>query len=302
MRTSAALAAALLACAACAAPRTRPGAREFTAADGARLVYDDRGDARGDLPDAGETAVVQVHCWCGDRAFWDAAVPEIAARYRVVAVDLAGHGESGRGRATWTVEGLADDVVDLIEALGLERVILVGHSMGGPLSLLAAPRLGGRLLGIVAVDTLHDVEHVWQAEMMEQWIASLAADWEPTMRQGVASMLPPGADRALAERIAAVACRTDRTAAVALIRDMFALDQAAALAACGVPVRAINAAAVLPIQIPTAVDTNRKYADFEAREMRGVGHYPMLERPAEFNALLMGELARLSAAAPAAGT
>lgn len=269
----------------CAAPRLEPGAHVFTASDRTPIAYEAAG--------RGDTTVVLIHCWCGHKGFWDDAVPALAERYQVIALDLAGHGESGRERQEWTVQRLADDVVELVRAHDLERVILVGHSMGGPVSLLAAPRMPGRVLGIVAVDTLHDVEFQWPEGMIEGWLAGLAADWQGTMRQGVASMLPPDVDPALAERIAADACRTHQPAALALIRDMFALDLPGALSACGVPVRCINAAAELEIQVPTAVETNRKYADFEAREMSGVGHYPMLEKPEQFAILLLEELARL---------
>ena len=49
----------------------------------------------------------------------------------MVAVDLGGHGESGMGREHWTMEAFGDDVAAVVRGLGLERVILVGHSMGG---------------------------------------------------------------------------------------------------------------------------------------------------------------------------
>ena len=72
---------------------------------------------------------------------------------------------------------------------------------------------------------------------------------------------------------------TDRTAAIALLADYNRFDWKSALAAAGAAVRAINAAD----PYLTAVEINRKYGDFDAVLMRGVGHFLMLEKPVEFN-------------------
>ena len=114
------------------------------------ITYDVRG--------TGDTALVFVHCWSCDRTFWKYQLAAFADDYRVAAIDLPGHGESGADRDEWTIAGLGDDVARVVEQLGLRRVILVGHSMGGPVSLEAARRLPGRVLGVIAVDTLHNAE------------------------------------------------------------------------------------------------------------------------------------------------
>jgi pimeloyl-ACP methyl ester carboxylesterase len=67
------------------------------------------------------------------------------------------------------------------------------------------------------------------------------------------------------------------------MRDFPRMDPRALLKEAGVPVRCINAAPAFEFSIPTATDINRKYGDFKAVIMEGVGHYPMLEKPDEFN-------------------
>ena len=76
--------------------------------------------------------------------------------------------------------------------------------------------------------------------------------------------------------------------------DFSNLDPPAMLAAAGVPVRGINAAATETMGLPTAREINRKYADYDAVIMDGVGHYLQLERPDEFNAHLAAILKSMS--------
>ncbi|WP_030234782.1 alpha/beta fold hydrolase [Streptomyces sp. NRRL S-350] len=85
----------------------------------------------------------------GERACdWDPVLPELAPGHRVYALDLRGHGDSGRpGR--YGLEEMRDDVLAFLDALGLDRVDLVGHSMGGAVAYLlaqAAPQRIGRLV------------------------------------------------------------------------------------------------------------------------------------------------------------
>src|SRR5262245_35459020 len=106
---------------------------------------------------AGEPALIFVHGWALDRRIWDDEVKRLSARHRVVALDLAGHGDSGGGRTEWTLAAFGEDVKAVAESVGAKRVVLVGHSMGGPVVLEAARRMPERVSGLILVDTLLDV-------------------------------------------------------------------------------------------------------------------------------------------------
>lgn len=259
--------------------------------DGVPIAYESWG--------SGDAAVVFVHCWACNRDFWRHQVePVAAAGYRVVALDLPGHGGSGAAREEWSLAGLAADVEAVVEELGLERVVLVGHSMGGPVSLETAQRLPGTVVGIACVDTLHDVEFEWPEGMVETMTARLEQDYRAGMESFVPGLFKPDADPAVVEWVIDQAVETTEPhATIALMRAFPAWDPPGALGAAGVPIRCINAA---PGEqgMPTAVETNRKYADFDAVLMEGVGHYPQLERPEEFNRELLAVLEELSAPEP----
>ena len=97
------------------------------APDGVEISYDIRGK--------GDIALVFVHGWACDRSFWREQLDTFAGDYRVVSVDLAGHGQSKADRTTWSVASLGGDVQAVVEKLNLNKVILIGHSLGGPVCL-----------------------------------------------------------------------------------------------------------------------------------------------------------------------
>lgn len=273
----------LLASLAQAAPPVKTGSA--AAPDGVRIVYDDRG--------RGAATLVFVHCWSCDRTFWREQAGVFADRYRVVTLDLAGHGESGKDRKNWTIPGLAGDVRAVVEKLGLKKVILVGHSMGGPVSLEAARLLRGRVAGVIAVDTLHNAEQAMPPKaQLDDMAAKLQADYPKMIEGFMGGMLPPNADPAVRSFVLAKAQAAYQPAVIALMRDFVNVDLKKMFAGAGVPIRAINAKP--PIAPPTALESNRKYADFDAVLMDGVGHFLQLEKPKEFNALLSRFAAELA--------
>ncbi|QIG43073.1 alpha/beta hydrolase [Nocardioides anomalus] len=99
----------------------------------------------------GPTAVL-LHGLLGSAATWAPVTRLLEAELRVVAPDARGHGRSSAPTTGYRYEDLAGDVVGLLDALHLDRPVLVGHSMGGLTALLAATRLGPRLRGLVLVD------------------------------------------------------------------------------------------------------------------------------------------------------
>src|SRR5580700_11041376 len=159
--------------------------------DGARLTFraDDGLEIVGEVRGQGDTALIFLHGWCGDREYWEHQVEVFAADYRVVALDQAGHGESGKGRKAWTADSLAGDVEAVVKALGLKRVILVGHSMGGPVALLAAKRMPKTVVAVIGVDTLQNAEAQMPEEARKRFMEAFEKDFKGTIRAGLSQML-----------------------------------------------------------------------------------------------------------------
>ncbi len=240
------------------------------AEDGVPISYTSEG--------RGEPAIVFIHGWTCDHTHWRFQVPEFRKSFRVIAIDLPGHGASGADRDSWSIEGLGADVAVVVRGLELEKVFLVGHSMGGPVALAAAPKLRGILRGIVAVDSLHNVEFSAPPDVMNRILKRFEDDFEGARTRFMSGFFADR-DSAILKSILEKPAGVDRKAAKLLLADYNRFDWKSALAAARVPVRAINAAD--PYQ--TAVEINRKYGDFDAVLMPGVGHFLMLEKPVEFN-------------------
>jgi pimeloyl-ACP methyl ester carboxylesterase len=278
---------ALLGCTSAPEAPAVPEERRVRSADGLSIAYERAG--------SGEPALLFVHGWCCDRVFWRGPMRELGGERLVAALDLGGHGRSGAQRERWTLAALADDVVAVAQALECERLLLVGHSMGGPVALLAAPRLAPRVAGVIAVESLHDVEFEYPPGFLAEVERSFAADFPGSLEASLRSTLAPGVEPALLEWVYERALGTDRAAALGLLGSLEGFDLEGALASARVPVRCINAGPAGARGLATQRDRNRAYADFDARFLPGVGHFPMLEDPRAFNALLRELVAELGA-------
>ena len=263
------------------------GLHDWSAPDGSRIPYEVAGN-----PDA-DVTVVFVHCWMCDRSFWDRQLPALADRYRTVTLDLPGHGEAPAERDIWTVAAYGEDVAGLIGELGLTDVVLIGHSMGGPVSLRAAALAQDRVLGIVAVDTLHDAEQRFDGEQLQGFIQAFESDFVGTCEQFVQQMITEDGAEEILAHVQEAGCDASRSeVGTALMRDYSSIDMPSWFRDAGVPIRAINATE--PNQ--TRVDVNQKYADFDAELIDGVGHYLHMTRPERFNELMLDAIADIVSA------
>lgn len=248
--------------------------------DGVRIAYTAEGK--------GEPAIVFIHGWTCDQTHWRFQVPEFRKSFRVITIDLPGHGASGADRKSWSIDGLGADVAAVVRGLKLKQVVLVGHSMGGPVALAAAPRLRGILRGIVPVDSVHNVEFALPPDAAERFVKKFEDDFEGAWTRFMSGFFADR-DSKILKSILEKLDGVDRKAAISLLASYNRFDWKAALAGAGVPVRAINAAE--PYQ--TEVKINRKYGNFDAVLMSDAGHFLMLEKPAEFNRHLRSVIDRL---------
>jgi pimeloyl-ACP methyl ester carboxylesterase len=176
-------------------------------------------------------------------------------------------------------------------ALDLHGIVIIGNSLGGPVALEAARRLAGRAIGVVGVDTLHAAEAVFPPEEARSRAAAYRADFPGACAEMVHALFHPGEHLDLQAWALKIMLAMDPEVVARMMEGLAGYDLGVAFRQAGVPIRAINGDLW-----PTGIDANRKLApDFDAVVMKGAGHYPMLERPDEFNRILTDIVNELAA-------
>ncbi len=262
----------------------RPTVGTTRAPDGVEIVFDDAG--------AGDPTLVFVHGWAGNRHHWDQQWDTFSRAHRVVRIDLASHGGSGTERQQWTTRSFAADVVAVIDTLGLQRVILIGHSLGGSVVVAAATAVRDRLVSVIGVDTWSALGSTAPSEDTESSILlpDMRADYQTGAAQFVKLMCGPTASPELLEQITNEVIAIPPHIAVGVLKGVSQggpSELADGLRSLAVPISAISSETFRP-------KDSAALASFGITNvtMPSTGHYLMLERPDEFNAELAVAIAR----------
>ena len=247
--------------------------------DGTPISYESFGSG-------GDPALVFVHGWCCDARYWRAQVPFFSKKYRVVTLDLAGHGHSGMKRTTYTMDAFGEDVRAVTEATGADRVILIGHSMGGSVIAEAARLMPGRIIGLIGVDTLENVEYPLTSEEVKKMVTPLENDFRTGSRKFVEEMFYPQTDPRLREWILSDVSAAPPAVALSAMRGMMTryITGEAAKIFEGIPIPVI---AVNGDLWPIDYEANRRHMlSFDAVVLKKADHFLMMDRPEEFNRAL----------------
>lgn len=218
--------------------------------------------------------VVLVHGLSGSARWWDMTVPALAARYRVYLVDLPGFGSMRRAKGGFVLSEAAGWLSSWMEAVGLERVHLVGHSMGGYISVVLAARRPDLLDRLVLV-----------APAGVPTGRSMFGYLLPLLRVGL--YMAPGFLSVLLRD----ALRTGPLTLLGAAREILAEDVRKYLRGIEAPTLLIwgRQDTLVP---PSGGDVMREeIPSSRLLVLEGAGHVPMFERSAETNAAILAFLA-----------
>lgn len=259
----------------------------YATSDGARVHYKSLGDA------SAKTAVVFIHGWSGDMTAWRAQVPAFDGKARMLFVDLPGHGKSDRPAVAYTMDRFAAAVDAAMRDAGVERALLVGHSMGTPVARQFWRKYPARTLGIAAVDGALR-SYFKDPAQVEAFVARFsAAEYEKTMSGFLESMLAPATPEAVKADVRKMAAGFPQPVAASAMKEMFD------------PAIWTDDAVKIPLLVLVAKGPNwtsdyfayvrTLNPDAEIVEVPGAGHFVMMEKPAETNAALLAFAARAGA-------
>lgn len=248
---------------------------EFATRDGVKLAYERSGN---DGP-----PIVFVHGWACDRSYFEPQVEHFGANHAVVALDLRGHGESDRPEpapGVYSVEEFASDVLAVAADCGFDQPVVVGHSLGGVVTLACAARPGALSAGVM-VDPAPIINEPIKA-FLAQAADSAETDHDTSWRKGfVGGMFLP-TDTVRREEIIEGMTVLPRGIAAAALRAIAEYDGTAALAAVDVPLLSIGSA--MPTNPPD--DFRAACATITIGQTVGAGHFNQLEVPDQVNCMI----------------
>jgi len=239
----------------------------------------------------GPQTLVFVHGWTGSLDMWRLQAPEFAAKgFRVIALDLPGHGRSDAPQIAYTMELFANAVDAVMRDAGVAQAVLVGHSMGSPIVREFYRRHPDKTRALVSVDG--SLRALFKPEDAERILAPYRGAGYTQQLEKFADFMIPADQPALRAEAKAIMTKTPPHVAISAFENMadpanFRED----------PIR-------VPLLCVLATDSHWP-ADYEAFVRRlaprseyrvlgdGVGHFLMLQKPAEFNAILSGFLEEL---------
>jgi pimeloyl-ACP methyl ester carboxylesterase len=244
---------------------------------------------------AAEPALVFIHGWSGDSNYWREQVPQFKNKYTVVTVDLAGHGGTDGNRSDWSMARFGQDVATALAAVPNRQLILVGHAMGGPVAIEATRLLGGRVIGIIGVETFKTIgAPLPSAAQLDAAVKPFEANFIGHTREVVAKyFFAPGADADLAGKVAYDMSLSPPAVAIPAMRAVLGYDFGPTLKEIAVPIVAINSDLGEPIN---ELRIRKVLPKFRAVVIAGDGHFLMMEDPARFNPALEAEVQALLAA------
>jgi len=238
---------------------------------------------------SGEPALVFIHGWSCDSNYWREQVPELAKKYTVVTVDLAGHGGTDGARSDWSMARFGQDVKTALSAVPMDYVMLGCPHYSADQLAEAARLLEGRVIGIIGVDTFKTIgAPVPSKAQVDAIIKPFEADFIGHTRALVSGhFFAKGADPQLVSKIAYDMSLSPPKVAIPALRATLEYDFAEPLKDVTVPIVAINSDLGEPAN---EARIRKVLPKFHAVTLAGDGHFLMMEDPRRFNPALEAEI------------
>ena len=226
-------------------------------------------------------ALVFVHGYSCSSEYWWPQLEYFSKDHTVIAIDIAGHGKSGLNRQEYSMDAFGNDVTSVIEHLDLEEVVLIGHSMGGPVVVKAAKNLGVKARLIVGVDTFHDLSTEGIGGFARTAVnAMFKLFYESMTEDSIDDFFIDKTDEDLARWIRNDALKSPKHISQGTLDALLTMNYPESLHELSIPIVALNARTFRETKLDSNMNT---YKNLQIDFMEDVGHFIMLERPVEFN-------------------
>jgi len=235
------------------------------------------------IDDAGNGAlpVIFLHSLAGNTQQWSAQLSHIRTTRRAIALDLRGHGQSASPENDdYAIESMVEDVQTVVEQLGIERFILVGHSMGGSVAGAYASIYPERVAGLLLVDPSGDSTQM-PFEEVQQYIGALESEAYPNVVGGYWSQILTGSTETTQVKVMQDLHDTPKATVVGVFKELLKYNPALALERYDGPkLSVITSINETPFSVHNLV------ANLPHKVITGTGHWLHLDKPREYNQIM----------------
>jgi 3-oxoadipate enol-lactonase len=229
-----------------------------------------------------------------DYGMWDFQVPAFAERYRVLRYDPRGHGNTQSSPPPYSVDMLVSDAIELLDALGIERVHFLGLSMGGIVAQLLASRNPERLLSLCLSDTACHLppESAWDDRVNLAITKGTGAFVKPMTTRW---LTPAYYERhpEIVAKLAAMIGKTSVDGAIGCAQALKKANQWALLSGIKVPTLIIVGENDVGTPVSAAEYLHREIKGSKLAIIKEAGHLPNVEQSEAFNRTVLDFLATL---------
>jgi 3-oxoadipate enol-lactonase len=252
----------------------------------------------GAIGHAGRPPIVMLHGIGGGKAQWAPQLDLLALHgWRAIAWDMPGYGESQMPAGDYTFAGLAASLTRLLDALAIERAIVLGHSMGGMVALETYAQAPERFAGLVLACTssaFGKAEGDWQRRFISERLAPLddGLGMAGMAARQVPRMMSETAPEEAREQALAIMSAVPEATYRAVLRCLVTFDRREVLPQISVPTLVVAAAADSQAPPPVMEKMAGRIAGAEFEVLAGCGHLANLEQPTAFGGLVTEFLER----------
>lgn len=227
-----------------------------------------------------------LHGWMCNRQFWNKQVEFFSQNHQILTIDFRGQGGSDVPGGGYTVEQLAEDVFTVMKKLAIDRTVVIGHSMGGMVAQEFCKNYAQKVSGLVLVTTIAaDLEDRLISKRIEKNSAALG--FQKAFLKYFYGWFAPATERGIVEWVRKEMLKTPEKVGLDLVRAYSRFDLRAYLPNFRMPCLVIGARAdvsAVPVESQMLAEL---IPGSRVIMIEKCGHFPMLEKPEEFDNLLI---------------
>jgi sigma-B regulation protein RsbQ len=234
----------------------------------------------------GDITLLFLHGAFINKEYWNDQIYHFSKKYRVAAIDLAGHGNSTHNRSELSCKNFGKDISEFIQALSLENVIIIGHSFGSDVMLETVNFDSSKIKGLVEVDHMKNVGVELPAETINFLVQSLKTDFTATCEQiAKQALITDKTNLQLVDRLLKDYRKMNPVIGTQLLESGFHYPSRETELLKGLKLKLF----LIHVNYSDTNEENLREClgnNYELFSISGTCHYPMVENPEDFNKAL----------------